>query len=92
LFSTDKAIGVRLFYCGDSFAFCEHKRADDRTIYAFRTRVNERFYSGSDDEAVQILTNDLRKIQLGSSKLIDPISVADSNIELPCVAETNPLR
>jgi hypothetical protein len=30
------------------------ERADKRTIYAFRIRNNEHFYSGNDDEAVQI--------------------------------------
>jgi hypothetical protein len=54
LFITDKAIGLRLFYRGEPFAFCKYKRADKRTIYAFRTRINEHFNSGSDDEAVQI--------------------------------------
>jgi len=73
LFSTDNTIGVRLFYRGEPFAFCKHERADKRTIYAFRTRINKHFYSGNDDEAVQILANDLRKTQLGSLKLIEPI-------------------
>jgi hypothetical protein len=36
----------------------KHKRADGRTIYAFRTRIDEHFYSGNDDEAVEILGND----------------------------------
>jgi len=37
LFSTDNAISVRFIYRSEPFAFYKHKRADRRTIYAFRT-------------------------------------------------------
>ena len=73
MFNTDNTIGVLLFYRGGPFAFRKHELADKRSIYAFRTRINEHFYSGNDDEAVQILANDLRKTQLGSLKLIEPV-------------------
>jgi hypothetical protein len=89
LFSNDEAIGVRLFYLGKPFAFCEHRRVERRTIYAFRTSTDGGNAAGNDDEAVRILENGLSPTPLMGLQLVEPINILESGTELPYADTTN---